>query len=389
MLIEIRNKIKKKEKCGGNTVTYCIGYKSATSVFLIADSIITSGKKEEIEEAFGDFTTFGESVANDELTVQERTMKVYKLPSNVLVTFAGDVSIAREALSIYKKQLQEGFSPIEAFEFVIAAGPFPNIELLIGFIENEQPKLYSYNFNKNGLLKEEHGPVHLGSGRDHEFLTRKTELFSEFIIEESFSDGKQLVYMLAFLQNFAMKNQMIPLGVGGFFYGGFVNINGVQRMSNTTYLMYAVTEKNGERKLYLNYQISLTRKGDLLLVSSTFVDHERLFIEEIDEEDVYDINTLKRRVNELRDDFWGGKVKFTVLLNQLNYGFIICFMENPNKLPEIQITPNKELETFNFRLTPRLKEKLLHLFSLKNEDIKEEWDRNNPAHLEIPISWLG
>jgi hypothetical protein len=67
-----------------------MGFKSTTGAFLFADSIITSGKKEDIEEAMGDSTTFGERVVNDNLTVQERTMKVFKLSSNVLVTFAGD-----------------------------------------------------------------------------------------------------------------------------------------------------------------------------------------------------------------------------------------------------------------------------------------------------------
>jgi hypothetical protein len=76
-----------------------------------------------------------------------------------------DVDDARQALSIYKKQLQEGFAPLEAFTFVIGAGPFPRIELLR---EKGQPKLYSYN--DNGLLKEEQGPIHLGSGRDLKYV---------------------------------------------------------------------------------------------------------------------------------------------------------------------------------------------------------------------------
>lgn len=372
------------------SVTYCIGFKSKTAVFLIADSMTSSGRNQEIDEAFGEYTTFGEFVKEENKTMQDRMYKVFKLPGNVLVTFAGDVENALEAIGIFTKELEKGLKPITAFERVLSAGPFSRIELLVGFMEQDRPKLYSYNYMGNGQFKEEHSSIHLGSGGEHEYLSDKSSQFVDFITNDNFGDGKCLVYALAFLQNFAIKNPLMLFDVGGFFFGGFVHTGGVQRMWNTTYLMYAVTQGNGERNLHLNYQVSLTRRDDLLLVSSSFLDHERIYLQEINlEEERPKLIDLEKRVNELRADYWEGKYKFIVLLNQLNYGFTVCYMENKNKLSEIESITDRVKGEVRYRLSSDLVKYLLYSPKLKEEDIDPIWDRNNPAHLEIPIRWFA
>ncbi|EGQ19308.1 hypothetical protein HMPREF9372_3704 [Sporosarcina newyorkensis 2681] len=381
--------LKDIHRWGTREVTYCIGFKSKTAVFLIADSMITSGRNREIEEAFGEHTTFGELVKEESKTMQDRMIKVFKLPGNVLATFAGDVIDALEALGIFRKELERGLEPITAFESVSSAGPFSRIELLIGFIDQDRPKLYSYNYKGDGLFKEEHSTIHLGSGRDHEYLSGKSSQIVDSFTNDDYGDGKTLVYTLAYLQNFSIKNSLISLEVGGFFFGGFVHTEGIQRVWNTTYLMYAVTPGNGERTLHLNYHVSLNRKDDLLLISSSFLDHERVYLQEIDLEEEPDIIELQKQVNELRDDYWEGDFKFVVLLNQLNYGFTVCYMENENKLSEIKIVTDRTKGEVRYRLSSGLVNYLLYPFTLKEEDIDPKWDRNNPAHLEIPIRWFA
>ncbi|PYF02643.1 Ntn hydrolase family protein [Ureibacillus chungkukjangi] len=369
-------------------MTYCIGFKSKTAVFLIADSMTSSGRNQEIDEAFGEYTTFGEFVKEENKTMQDRRYKVFKLPGNVLVTFAGDVEDALEVLEMYRKELEKGLKPITAFEKVLSAGPFSRVELLMGFMEQDMPKLYSYNYMGNGQFKEEHSSIHLGSGREHQYLSDKSSQFVDFITNDNFGDGICLVYTLAFLQNFAIKNPLKLFDVGGFFFGGYVHTGGVQRMWNTTYLMYAVTQSNGERNLHLNYQVSLTRKEDLLLVSSSFLDHERVYLQEINLEEEPNLIDLENRVNELRDDYWEGKFTFIVLLNQLNYGFTVCYMENPNKKSEINIVTDKAKGEVRYILSSDLVKYLLYSPIVKEEDIDPTWDRNNPAHLEIPMRWF-
>ncbi|EFI68441.1 hypothetical protein P9436_15165 [Lysinibacillus capsici] len=368
-------------------MTYCIGFKSKTAVFLIADSMTSSGRNQEIDDAFGEHTTFGEYVKEENKTMQDRRYKVFKLPGNVLVTFAGDVEDALEVLGIFSKELGKGLEPITAFERVLSAGPFSRIELLVGFMEQDRPKLYSYNYMGNGQFKEEHSTVHLGTGREHEFLSDKSSQVVDFIIN-TYGDGKCLVYILAFLQNFAIKNPLISFDVGGFYFGGYVHTGGVQRMENTSYLMYAVTQGNGERNLHLSYQVSLTRKDDLLLISSSFLDHERVYLQDLEEGNL-DFIDLQKRVNELRNDYWDGKFKFIVLLNQLNYGFAVCYMENINKPSEIEIVTDRAKGEVKYRLLPDLVKYLKNPPNLKEEDIDPIWDRNNPAHLEIPIRWFA
>lgn len=371
-------------------LTYCIGFKSKTAVFLIADSMITSGQNKEGMESFGEYTTFGEFVKNDNKTMQDKMVKVFKLPGNVIATFAGDVTDSLEALGIFREELKKGVEPISAFESVLAAGPFSRIELLIGFMSQDRPKLYSYNHKGDGEFKEVQSIIHLGSGQEHEYLSEKVSQIVDFVINDNLGDGKALIYTLAFLQNFTIKNPLIELEVGGFFYGGFVHMGGVQRIWNTTYLMYATTTGiNGERSLHLNYHVSLNRKNDLLLISSSFLDHERVYLQEIDLEDAPSIIDLKKQVNELRDNYWNGNFKFVVLLNQLNYGFTVCYMENINKLPEIEIETDRTKGEVRYRLSSDLVKHLLYSPSLKDEDIDPKWDRNNPAHLEIPIRWFS
>ncbi|PGR66390.1 hypothetical protein [Bacillus cereus] len=370
-------------------MTYCIGFKSKSAVFLIADSVISGGNNREIEDVFGQYTVFGEFVKDENIAMQDRKYKVYKLPGNVLTAFAGDVEDALEALNIFQKELKKGIEPVSAFKSVLLAGPFTRIELLVGFMDQDTPKLYSYNHMDNGQFKEEDTIIHLGSGREHQDLSGKSELVVNSIKNDNYGDGKTFVYTLAFLQNFAIKNPLMFLGVGGFFYGGYVNSEGVQRMWNTTYLMYAVTQAGQERKLHLNYQVSFSRKEDLLLVSSSFLDHERVYLQEIGSEDTMDLIDLENQVKELRNDYWQGKFKFVVLLNQLDYGFTVCYMENKNKLPEIEITTDRNNGIVNYRLSSKLSNHLSYPPVLKEEFIDPKWDRDNPGHIEMPIRWFA
>lgn len=149
--------------------------------------------------------------------MHDKMYKVFKLSVNVLATFAGDVDNALEALKIYKMELEKGLNPITAFNSVLSAGPFSSIELLIGFMDQNKPKLYSYNYMGNGRFKEEQSTINLGSGKEHEFFSEKSSQFVDFIANDNFGDEKCLVYSLAFLQNFTIKNSLISLDVGGFF----------------------------------------------------------------------------------------------------------------------------------------------------------------------------
>ncbi|MDW0115207.1 hypothetical protein QT711_18805 [Sporosarcina saromensis] len=369
-------------------MTYCVGFKSKTAVFLISDSLISGGYDKETREAFGTHTTFGELVDEEDNIMQDTRYKVFKLPNNVLATFAGDLEDSLEALAILRNELEQGLDPINAFKSVIASGPFTHIELLLGFMHQGEPKLYSYNRMDSGLFREEHSIIHIGSGQEHPYLTEKTSQFASFLVDNH-GDEKSFIYMLAFLQNFAIKNPLISLGVGGFYYGGFVNLSGIRRMWNTTYLMYAVAPKNGNRNLFLNYQISLNRKDDLLLVSSSFLNHHRIYFQEIDSEDSPELPELQKRVNELKNDYWDGNFNFVILLNQLNYGFTICYMDNKDKLPEIEITTDRTKGETNYRLSLDLANYLLNPPTVKETDLEPEWDRSNPAHLEIPIRWFA
>ena len=42
-----------------------------------------------------------------------------------------------------------------------------------------------------------------------------------------------------------------------------------------------------------------------------------------------------------------------------------------------------------YRLSSDLVNHLLYSPTIKEEDIDPKWDRNNPAHLEVPIRWFS
>lgn len=371
-------------------MTYCIGFKSKTAVFLIADTMITSGRNAEIENLYGAYTTFGEFVEDEDYTMQDKMVKVLKLHGNVLVTFAGFVATSLEVIGILQRELKTGMNPVVAFERVISSGPFSDVELLIGFIEKGNAKLYSYNYMNNGKFKEEHSVICLGSGKEHEYFSNQTsKLVDGLATNNKISNEKTLVFTLAFLQNFTIKIPLTTYGVGGFFYGGYVHNEGIQMVWNTTYLMYAVTQKNEQKSLRLNYQVSLNRNDNLLLVSSSFLDHHRIYLQEIFPEDTPTLKDLENQVNNLKDDYWNANFELIVLLNQFNYGFAVCFMKNKNKNSEVKILPNRTKEEVTIRLSSSLQNYLLNLPSLKEKDIDPIWDRNDPAHIEIPIRWFS
>ena len=102
-------------------MTYCLGWKTDTEVYLIADAALTSG-----EPVSSQRSSFGElHVDSPNLKIEEAALKVVRL-GDAAVTFAGVAETGYEfARNVYAR-IKAGESPAEAFRSAAISIPDVN-----------------------------------------------------------------------------------------------------------------------------------------------------------------------------------------------------------------------------------------------------------------------
>lgn len=370
-------------------MTYCVGFKSSNAVFLISDSVISVKSTNDFIVTNEPHTTFGEiNIAKDYL-LEDQLSKVFKLPKNVIVTFSGQLDLAIEAINILKNNIEYENNILDAIHKLEFSGPFPRIELLIGFVIEETPYLYSYNHENNQKMKEESSIIHLGSGRANNLLITKCSHVVDLLRNTEKSNARLFIYIQAFLQNFLIKNPLLEFGVGGYINGAFADSSGIYKNFNTTYILYASVEKKGIKNLHLNYHISIRQEEDFLIISSSFLNEDRVCYQKLEQIQKCDEADVHKTIKRLQKEIYEKKPTFVIFLNQLNYGFTVVYLENDLKPPEIEINHNNIEGNVKYRLSSKLIKSLLHPYQLQKDEIDPDWDRNDPNHIEIPIRWFS
>src|SRR5262249_39910757 len=91
-------------------MTYCLAWKLRNAVFLVADAAVTGGSMplRETRSSFGELHKAGPT------KVQQAALKVFHLPGERGLTFAGDVRVGHELVRAMAEFLSHGSSTIDA-----------------------------------------------------------------------------------------------------------------------------------------------------------------------------------------------------------------------------------------------------------------------------------
>lgn len=207
-------------------MTYCLGWRTDTEVFVIADSAVTS----IAPLGQGPVTNFGEAaIGENGIFVSEAALKVARV-GNYGLTFAGDAAVGREFVNIVDYLVGHGIEIAAALTSAIQSvfpvnAPAP-IEFVCAAYVKGSPVLYTFDASSETLLRDDQRRVHLGVMKSD--FCGAVESFLDVAEQQVDEASHCLACVVAFLQTLSVKGNYLKEGVGGFFGGLYVNEFGVK-----------------------------------------------------------------------------------------------------------------------------------------------------------------
>lgn len=216
-------------------MTYCVGWKSDSAVYLVADSAVESDEPPRLSHS-----SFGEKHASLQgrqagRHVQEEALKLYDLgPCGV--TFSGSVDAGRRMIDFMRNEIAEGRDSKSAFASATRNdGLKRKVKALMAYSVGNTPRLAAFNENEDGKVRWNADSAHIGSISDaYVDLTEKciSGIRSTPAIPE-----RQLAQTLALVQSYGIHRYLLEEGVGGCFCGLYVDQSGVHWQPDTLYVV--------------------------------------------------------------------------------------------------------------------------------------------------------
>lgn len=217
-------------------MTYILGLKYESNVYIVADTALThTGKSDQ------HITSFGEKHDDEDgFVVQESYLKILKI-GQVVFAFSGDLKLFRSIVESFKKYINHN-PPRKAFELSIANNkPFQSgcdVSIVVSYVEDSCSVLLSFNADgADQILNHKDGDlVQLGSIKNwyYEFsawILEKLCIFKEDPIQ-------YLHAILSCVQSYGIHDNLIDHFVGGMYCGIVVTKDGIEWQKDILYCLY-------------------------------------------------------------------------------------------------------------------------------------------------------
>lgn len=261
-------------------MTYCIGWKSATAAFLVADSAFTSYRP----PVFGRKSSVGElhpQIPGDPLGprmhVQEGAMKVFRI-RNSIATFSGDKESGYAVLRRLRAAFELTDDPHVALERAVlegsAASAAANIRVLVASCADGQPRLISFNRAGDRAVVEEDGIIQIGTAIDEHRIRTADAIKSYASLRRPSGtsgvtpDRVQLAMVIAQAQSYGTHHLVLDHGYGGAFSGAYVDGTGVHWQPDMLFEFHDATEDVSFVPGLLGLMASSVREEHLALVTT-------------------------------------------------------------------------------------------------------------------------
>ena len=223
-------------------MTYALGWKTEHEAFLAADTVITTrGDSVALNR---EQTSFGEKHHKDARHKAEESYLKLFLKSNVGVSFAGDVRLARDMIKTFYEEIEgKGSTPLDALKWSVSThcpSPLPvdeSVVLIVAFYTDGHPRLLSFNSQNDHKIREDEVLVQAGS------MPKNYKEFTEFALTGIVPNthGKpnhHLASMLGIFQAYSIFDSLLASsGVGGAFSGLYIGASGGSWQPDILYLL--------------------------------------------------------------------------------------------------------------------------------------------------------
>ncbi len=325
-------------------MTYPLAWKTKESVFLAADTAITTISEEKLNLGIKE-SSFGQENFLDEeegRMVEERVVKLF-LRKNIGITFAGNYILALKVTTIFYKKINEGCEIREALNEALFLNPIPNnksLEFIVGYYENK-PKLLYFNSKIGSTIKEGEGIIQIGNPLEvHKKLTE------EWVNDTSNSQAKpevQLVAILGVLQSYNLFSPQMERGIGGAFCGLRISKDGGFWQPDILYMDYAVSQG----KL-----VSTGFRHDSLVINSPNIGRSRCLASytfDMTQDRVYE--QTKKAVEKGRKFHMNSQFEYIIMVHVQNVALTIVEMQRKNKHEFIWIESIKDDQEQGTKIT--------------------------------------
>lgn len=301
-------------------MTYLIGWKTETSVFLAADSALTSRRGLSLDV---NFSSFGEEHLNDGQRIVEERMPKMLMKNNIGAAFAGTVSLATDIIYTFFNEIDNGKQPLEALKWAVGiCNPTPlddrSAVVLVAYTENAHPYLLSFNANHDHVIKEEHALVQAGS------MPQNYKNFTEYSLSQIlpntvFEPDKHLASMLGIFQTYGVIDDLLAHGVGGAFSGLWIDDVGGHWQPD---ILYKLDDK----------LVSTCFREDCFLIGSPTIGQSRCLIAYIPPKSQSELLAQGQAgIAQAKDIQRNAKFDYVVMVNKKNSTIVLVEMKGNNR----------------------------------------------------------
>lgn len=247
-----------------NEITYCIAWKDKENIFMVTDSAVSSTEYDG-ELKISSFGDVHEKRGNH--YVFEGALKLQTINNSYLISYAGNLDHIDEVFDMLYLQLISGINVEDAFETIVHSVSYIDIDFLVGFIYDGNPRLIHFN----GVQVFEKDFCQIGSGVSKGSWTYRNNFLLEQNKNQRISPTQALTSAVIMMQIYSLKERMIDIGVGGLVFGARIDCKGIHWCKDITYYLY--------NKELLDYQlITVIARDDNLHVLSSLNSKHIAFI---------------------------------------------------------------------------------------------------------------
>jgi hypothetical protein len=362
-------------------MTYVIGWKSISRVYILADSIISSHR----ESASTIYSSVGVKLEGSERHPGriDRFRKVFNISNKIIIGFSGEVDSAIEFITHFRRSIERtnNFSPAlikqqisESLSEAIEKRKQNTFSLIIGFISNGCPILYKF---QNSEIIDDENIVQIGSLSMSNQSKNTSDLYN-LLVDKCPEEHQLAIFGSVILSNVSRDSaSMSKYGVGGLFLGIQVSKEGVSWQSDTLLVIYDQENISKNRSLGMKSFIENSiivywgfYKDIMALISTTqgsFLIMDEYTLSTFDHEQEYEVfKNLKT------------KVAYAIFIST-KPALITALLVNPTvkKSKYLDCEVDHAQQTFSFKVEDALMELLTrHL----EDDIQ---DATTPSKLDV------
>jgi hypothetical protein len=282
-------------------MTFCLGWKNKDRSFLMSDTAITTTDKSKNYKPQKSQTSLGESSFHiPGITVEEWALKQFRVDTNFIICYSGNVDVAISVVSTIRKYYFKD-NPLKSVQLAIDSirdnGRNPLIQLIFSFAVNNEIKLFSFNASGNGGFVEvqENHLIQIGSLTSTEYFDIVNMLFYKHILTLP-NSTQQFYQFLLFLQHLGLHDNTLKNYVGGLYSGVYLTLENSYWNEDTSIIIY---DRNlGNQEIKLLGRINVFFRYDCLIMNSSFTNQKEIFIDSPNHP-VYKFEELQEEISKI------------------------------------------------------------------------------------------